>query len=452
MLVKILVFLATILVVAAAAIAFALQVTPERTVQALGQTVAVGTAPPTWSLEGPGQAVLFGQTIETQVRFIGPVRPRLSLTDISIDAQVAGLFSPGPHAPVADTLGAALASGWRWYFAYEIGFVALAAVVLLGAIAGWRRYHGRRTAAFIVGGLLCVEAINLGAIMVTAFTAPRILRDVQSLDGLVGRTEQAPIVAASGPDLPGVQAVVLGDSTAAGLGGPLVPHPSSADRVCERSSFSFAETLARVNEWNVENLACSGATITDGIVGPQTVGATTLPPQLARAKRFIHASAVIVTVGANDLHWSTLIRLCAIADSCDNRALTAFFQRSLDAFTRDYLGLLTQLATLPGEPTVVINQYYTPFDPGRLDCLETTGLTPDKVDVLLGYLRTLNGVLASGAKTFRYVTVQPDFAGHELCTEQSYVQGDADPAPLHPNARGQLIIALADERALLEAP
>jgi hypothetical protein len=161
---------------------------------------------------------------------------------------------------------------------------------------------------------------------------------------------------------------------------------------------------------------------------------------------------VIVSVGANDLHWSTLIRLCAVADSCDNRALTAFFQRSLDAFTRDYLGLLTQLATLPGEPTVVINEYYTPFDPGRLDCLQATGLTPDKLDVLLGYLRTLNGVLASGAKTFRYVTVQPDFAGHELCTEQSYVQGDADPAPLHPNARGQLIIALADERALLEAP
>jgi hypothetical protein len=101
---------------------------------------------------------------------------------------------------------------------------------------------------------------------------------------------------------------------------------------------------------------------------------------------------------------------------------------------------------------VVINQYYAPFDPDRLDCLETLGLTPDKIDVLLGYLRTLNGVLASGAKTFGYATVQPDFSGHELCTEQSYVQSDADPAPLHPNARGQLIIALADERALLEAP
>ena len=57
-----------------------------------------------------------------------------------------------------------------------------------------------------------------------------------------------------------------------------------------------------------------------------------------------------------------------------------------------------------------------------------------------------------GAQTFGYQTVQPDFSGHELCTSSSYVQGPSDPAPLHPNARGQLVIALADERALLGAP
>ncbi|MDP9185162.1 MAG: GDSL-type esterase/lipase family protein [Actinomycetota bacterium] len=441
--------LGTLLVVSAASIAFALQVTPERSVQALGQTVTVGTAPPTWSLEGPGQAVLFGQTIDTQVRFIGPVRPRLTLTDISIDAQVAGLFSPGPHTPVADTLGSALASGWRWYFAYEIGFVALGAVLLLGAIAGWRRYHGRRTVVAIVGGLLFVEAINLGAIMVTAFTAPGVLRDVRSLDALVGREQQAPIPTAPGREHPGVQAVVLGDSTAAGLGGPPIPDASASDQACQRSSFAFADTLALVNGWKVDNLACSGATIDSGILGPQFVGGQTLAPQLARAKRSTHASYVIVSVGANDLHWNTLIRLCAVADSCDNRAPTAYFQRALDSFTRDYFGLLTQLATLPGDPTIVINQYYVPFDPS-LDCLTSSGLTADKIEVLLQRLQTLNDVLANGARTFGYLTVQPDFAGHELCTDQSYVQGAADPAPLHPNARGQLAIAIADERVILE--
>ena len=58
-----------LLAVTVASIGFALRVTPERTVQALGQTVSVGPAPPTWHLKGPGQAVLFGQTIPTQVEF-----------------------------------------------------------------------------------------------------------------------------------------------------------------------------------------------------------------------------------------------------------------------------------------------------------------------------------------------------------------------------------------------
>src|SRR4029079_4606882 len=244
-----------LLVVTAASIAFALRVTPERTVEAFGQTVSVGTAPPAWHLKGPGQAVLFGQTIPTQVDFVGPVRPQLTLTDISLNAQVAVLFSPGPHAPVAETLGSALASGWRWYFATEILFVALAAVVLLGAVAGWRRYHGKKTVIVVAGGVLFVEAVNLALIGVTAFTAPGILRDVRSLDSLVGQTQIAPVAVQPGPPLAGVQAIVLGDSTAAGLGGPPLGHPTANDTACERSSIAFATVLARVNEWNVDNLA-----------------------------------------------------------------------------------------------------------------------------------------------------------------------------------------------------
>ena len=79
-----LVVAATLLVVAAASIAFALGVTPAQPVSVLGQTVAVGTTPPTLSASGPGEVVLFGQRFPTQVHFVGPVRPRLMVTDISI--------------------------------------------------------------------------------------------------------------------------------------------------------------------------------------------------------------------------------------------------------------------------------------------------------------------------------------------------------------------------------
>lgn len=447
-LLRALVVAGTLLAVTAAAIAFALLVTPEQPVSTLGQTVAVGATPPSWRTSGPGQIVLFGQSLPTQVHFVGPVRPRVVLSDISINAQVAGAFAPPGQAAAAEALGNALAAGWRRYFLWQVAFVALGAVVLLGAIAGWRRYDPRRTIVTVVGGLLFVEAVNLGAIMVTAYSAPDVLRRAGSVSELVGREELRPIAPAEGPEQPEVQAIVMGDSTAAGLGGPPLPDASAEDEVCERSAFAFAETLARVNDWAVDNLGCSGATIEHGIVGPQFVGGRKMPPQLAVAKRAVAAEVVIVNIGANDLHWSTLVRVCSASDLCDSRALTAYFQRSLDGFTRDYYELLRQLAALPGDPLVLINQYYVPFDP-ELDCLAEQGLTTSSIETLLDRLDTLNAVLAKGAETFGYRSVKPDFGGHELCTDQAWVQGDGDPAPLHPNARGHLVIALADERALL---
>jgi hypothetical protein len=447
---RVLSIVGTLVVVAAASIAFALAVTPDQSVRALGQTVTVGTAPPTWSTSGPGEVVLFGRTLPTMVDFIGPVRPRLELTDISINEQVAGLFGTASEASSATNLGEALVAGWRRYFVWEIAFVAFGAVVLLGAIAGWRRFDLRTTAVTLLGGLLFVEAVNLSAIMVTAYTAPGTLRDVRSLSGLVGREEVRPVRAAPGPPRPQVQAIVMGDSTAAGLGGPPLADPTADDRACERSSIAFAVTLARVNAWKVDNLGCSSATIRQGILGAQPKGGVRIPPQMAVAERAVDARVVIVSIGANDMDWSSSVYVCATSDACDSRAVTAYFQKQLDLFTRDYYELLRQLAALPGEPTIVINQYYVPFDPS-LDCLAPSGLTSAKLRVLLERLATINQVLASGAETFGYRTVQPDFRGHELCSDAPYVQGLGDPAPLHPNARGQLVIALADERALLGA-
>jgi lysophospholipase L1-like esterase len=447
---RVLLVVGTLLVVSAASIALSLRLTPDQSVSALGQTVDVGAAPPSLSTSGPGQVVLFGQPVSTGVDFIGPVRPRLVLTDISINEQVTRLLTPGSQTETADALGNALANGWKRYFVWEIAFAALAALLLLGAIAGWRRYGWKKTLVMVLGGLVFVEAVNVSAIMVTAFTAPGILRGVRSLSELVGRTEQQPLAAAAGPPLRRFQAVVIGDSTAAGLGGPPIADASQDDVACQRSADAFAVVLARVNDWKVQNLACSGATIERGILGPQTEGGRTLPAQLAVAKRAEDARAIVVSVGANDMQWNAMIRLCAGSDTCDNRALTAYFQRSLDRFTQDYYDLLRQLVALPGRPRVLINQYYVPFDP-ELDCLASAGLTTAKIEVLLERLGALNAVLANGAHTLGYRTVQPDFGGHELCTDQPYVQGLDESAPLHPNARGQLVIALADERALLGA-
>ena len=44
----------------------------------------------------------------------------------------------------------------------------------------------------LAGGLVVTEAINLGAIMLTAYTAPGTLRQVRSLSQLVGSEPQYP--------------------------------------------------------------------------------------------------------------------------------------------------------------------------------------------------------------------------------------------------------------------
>ena len=200
--------------------------------------------------------------------------------------------------------------------------------------------------------------------------------------------------------------------------------------------------------WNVENLGCGGATIADGILGPQVVGGLEVPPQLAVAKRAVDAETVIINIGANDLHWSSLVFLCAAADSCDNRALTAYFQHSLDRFTQDYYELLRQLTVLPGDPLILINQYYEPFDPA-LDCLASDGLTPEKIDVLLARLDTVNQVLANGAETFGYRSVRRISPDTNSVPTSPTCRAKTTRPRSHPNARGHLAIALADERALL---
>jgi lysophospholipase L1-like esterase len=403
-------------------------------------------AAPSWSLSGPGQLDLFGQPIPTTVSFAGPVRPRLVLTHITLSEQL-DQFASGPTA-AAQALEHALVDGWEHFFAWQIAVAGVAAIVLFGALVGWLRRGWRRSLVVIAIGLVVTEALNVGAIMVTAYTAPAKLAQIDSLQDLVGGAPPPAVPGqAAAPHSPISKAVVVGDSTAAGIGNRLVEHPTATDRACGRSADSFAADLATANHWNVLNLACQGATVTDGVLGVQTRGDDVIPPQLAVAQRATSATAVIVSIGANDMEWSALTGLCAKSPVCDDKASTAYFTERLAAFTQTYLDLLKQLAALPHHPAVLVNQYYEPFGPDTA-CLEKDGITADKARVLSSRLADINNVLERGAETFHFTSVRPTFAGHALCSDQPFVQGAADKAPLHPTAAGELAIALADQQAL----
>ena len=432
-------------VVAAGAIWLALRVSPLQTVSAAGQTAQVGATLPNASLSGPGELDLFGQVMATKPDFTGPIRPRLALEHITIDPQVIRMLRADGPSKVELTLSQQLAAGWEHYFLWETLIAIGFAIVPLVAIAAVRR----RPAIWklLAGGIAVVIAVNLGGIALTASGTPKVLRSVKTLDDLVG-VDQVTGVSSVGAPQPGVQAVVIGDSTAAGWGLPWGTNPTAEGEACGRSPESYAADLAAANQWNVLNLACGSATIEDGLLGPEVLyNGEIAPPQLPQAAAATHAKLLIVSVGADDLSWSVMTQLCAAQAVCDDKVSSAYFTQLLNTFTRNYYQLLSDLDGLPAHPAVLVNLYYSPFGT-NLSCLQKYDMAPAKVKVLVARLAQLNKVLQQGANLFGFGVAAPRFTGHELCTAVPWVQGPSDPAPLHPNAAGELAIALADQQAL----
>jgi hypothetical protein len=441
----------TLLLIAVCAIWLALRVTPLQTVSAAGQVARVGAAAPplaslpSLSLSGPGELDLFGQVIPTRMQFTGPIRPRLELDRLSITPQVVSqLRAQGAHR-VELTFSQQLASAWERYFVWETVIVAGFTALGLIAVYAVRRKHVAWK--IVAGGVAVACLINVGGVVLTASSTPRLLSSVRTLDDLVGVDPVQPPaspVAAS----PHAQVVVMGDSTASGWGLPWVSSPTALDKGCGRSSESYAADLATANGWNVLNLACGSATINDGLLGAQVLfNGQIAAPQFAIAEQATQAKLIIVSVGADDLQWGVMTQLCAASAVCNDKISGAYFSQLLNSFTRSYYELLSELDDLPWHPAVLVNAYYSPFGTS-LGCLSRYGMTLAKARALVSRLDQLNTVLTQGAGAFRFGVAQPRFTGHELCDPDPYVQGPGDPAPLHPNAQGELAIALTDEQAL----
>ena len=188
-----LIWVAVLLLTAAIAIGVALRITPQQTVSVAGQVIKVGTTTPSLSVSGPGEVNLFGQSLPTQVQFLGPVRPSLTLTQITINSQLTnfvqgagpggGRTHPGRHP------GQRLDPLLPWEIATHRGGGAAPARGAGGLAAAAAPDH--RESCWPAAWSL-TEVINLGAIMLTAYTAPCTLRQVRSLSQLVGSERAVP--------------------------------------------------------------------------------------------------------------------------------------------------------------------------------------------------------------------------------------------------------------------
>jgi lysophospholipase L1-like esterase len=433
-----------VVVVPFASIEISLLASPAQNVQAGGQSLELGADPLSLSTSGPGTLELFGESIPTTLQFRGPIRPRLRWAEVThYDQLLLALRQP-------QQLGQDLRQGWSSYFVREILSSLVVAVALAALSLGLVR---RRPRELVIGVLVAGLVASAGDALAVATAAEGLqqLSQVRTLDQLVGRSpltvetpeRKAPSAASS--------TVVIGDSTAAGAGNPLVLNATAGDRACQRSRDSYAADIAAVNGSAVVNLACTNASIRDGLFASEFINGRIVPSQLDALDAIHGVRTVIVSIGANEMHWAQQMQLCLAAPQCDDSASSALFTQALDSFTLDYYDLLQRLAALPGPPRVIVNEYYNPL-PATPSCPGRPDFTAAKSAVLLDRLTTFNAVLAAGAASFGFEAIAPSFAGHEVCTSESFVQGPGAGAPLHPNAAGELAIALADERALLNPP
>jgi lysophospholipase L1-like esterase len=340
-------------------------------------------------------------------------------------------------------------------------------LISVGVVALLRRApppRSRRRHAVLIGlsvGLPCALALAAGGL--TADAARRQLSQVSTLSDLIGTSRLTVPPAATGQQRADVDVVVMGDSTAAGVGNASLAEPSRLDTICGRSADAYAAVLQSATGLRVLNLACSSATLPYGVLGRQTEADGTVPPQLGVLKSMVGVRAVVLSVGANDVGWSDFLQYCYAFARCDDQASEQLFRTRLDTFRLQYAQLLQQLSALPSRPAVVVTGYYDPFG-SRFDCPALTapssaGSTPGdgfaatpgqddqaerisvKIDPLRAHAAALNEVLAQGAHAFQFAFVQPSFAGHALCDPQSWVQGLAERYPFHPDAAGELAIA-----------
>jgi lysophospholipase L1-like esterase len=243
-----------------------------------------------------------------------------------------------------------------------------------------------------------------------------------------------------------LSSVALGDSVAAGLG--LTPDSDSS--ACGRTDQSYPFLVAKAKNLHLTNLACSGATLAEGILGSQNVNQLQETPQLEKLFTLPRPSLITLTIGDNDVNWTQLLAKC-YTGVCGSDADTAVIDAHLAPIATN---LTTTLARIQNHypsmsPQVIVTGYYQILPAKIGSCVDATGITNAESAWVQARQESINSTLRNVVGKFTFATFVPvDFSGHELCSSNSWVQGLSDKAPYHPTSDGQAAIAQAVEASL----
>jgi len=455
--------------------------TPDQDVVVAGQHLSVGARPPSMSISGPAQLVQLGNTQLdiAPLHVYGPLRPRLILGPVQRNAAAAAALEPGNGRDVREAAVTTITDGFvRWYAWAALILLALTAAVtavvscvrmLVTLRRQTRSQHRPLTPAEIwhrsseqIRGVtisaVIVTMLGWGAAGALAYTgAVNGLAHVSSLSDLVGTYYVTP--SPVGPTVHGYAGAVIGDSRAARAGGPLVDAATDDDKACARSADSLANEIGTLIAAPVANLACTGASITAGLRGPQIQGGQVLPPQVGLLKQIEGLRFVVVVIGPNDVSWTDQLRYCYSVANCQDNLTRGEFGYRLAAFDRDYGNLLHDLNDLPGGPQIIVMTSYDVFTPDAT-CpdargpIGTAGLNSDSIRLLVDRTRQLNDVLIGGADKYSYFVAEPSVT--PLCeagVDQlgPDLQGLNDSSPFHPTGIGMIRLASSIVRLIAPA-
>jgi hypothetical protein len=286
--------------------------------------------------------------------------------------------------------------------------------------------------------------------------------------------------------------VSIGDSVASGEGNPEVPgslsasweNGSAAAAQCHRSRWAGPAQAALALEQadphssvTFVHLACSGATILNGLLGPELPGQGPVtveqPAQLDQLKQLIgdrQIDALFVSIGANDVHFSQIVQDCLMQLDCNDLAKPGSPAQHYAHDSAELPGRYDQLASaLDGlgihADRVYLTEYFDPthddagaicdgtilFDwfrnPTRVASI--TGVEAQWASTtLVGGMNQLGSDAASAYGWNRVGGIASQFIPHGYCAVNHWVvrvseslatQGGDKNGTLHPNHSGQAV-------------
>ena len=266
--------------------------------------------------------------------------------------------------------------------------------------------------------------------------------------------------------------MVLGDSVAAGEG-----NPGWQNSRCHRSAAAGAlgaaaalERADRRSSVTVVHLACTGASINAGLLGDfagiTSVPGGVIPAQVGEAKRLIgprRPDAVLVSVGANDVGFATILNRCLLIPFHNCAGQQDALDRALNRLAGAYARLASALTGILGvRVEVYLTEYFTPLRDERSRPCQVLNMSASESEWAdRNVVRGLNAAIATAAVRhgWQQVTgVYAEFGPHGYCAstgsrsirtlpESLARQGDVLGA-FHPNEAGQRSYARHVERSL----